>query len=51
MPMYHYTCKECGLSFTKFLRRSKRNMVKCPMCKSRKLERFGKGEKRGVDGG
>jgi putative FmdB family regulatory protein len=32
MPIFEYTCEDCGTSFEKLVRRSSENGVVCPSC-------------------
>lgn len=41
MPIYEYSCGQCGLAFEELvIRRSDENEVKCPKCGSRRAERL-----------
>ncbi len=41
MPIYEYACAECQKSFEELLvRRSDEADVRCPKCKSRKVDRL-----------
>lgn len=32
MPIFEYTCEDCGTAFEKLVRRSSENGVACPSC-------------------
>lgn len=40
MPVYDFTCKDCGKDFTRVLTLNEyeRGQVECPHCKSKKVE-------------
>ena len=40
MPLYEYTCKECGKDFSRVmtLREHEAGEVECPHCKSKNVE-------------
>ena len=40
MPIYEYSCPQCGVDFEKLVRNmSAADLVTCPMCKSNKVKR------------
>ena len=32
MPIFEYTCEDCGTAFEKLVRRSEQNGIACPSC-------------------
>jgi len=41
MPIYEYACSQCGKPFEELiLRKSDEDDVRCPKCRSRKVERL-----------